>query len=65
MAIKLNKRYKTIDNEIVKALGASVLNCADTGIIEKTDSTVILVHCEIESGESQYWLDWQLVEESE
>lgn len=62
MEIRLNDKYKTLSGEIVKVVGASVLNYADTMIIEKTDPTVILVHCEKANGEYSYWLDWQLLE---
>lgn len=62
MEINLNKNYKTLNNEIVKVVGASVLNYADTMIIEENEPTVILVHCEKANGEYSYWLDWQLKE---
>lgn len=62
MSISLNKKYKTINNETVKVVGASVLNYSNSGLINKNDPTVILVHCEKENGEYSYWLDWQLKE---
>ena len=62
MSISLNKKYKTINNESVKVVGASVLNYSNSGLINKNDPTVILVHCEKDNGEYSYWLDWQLKE---
>lgn len=62
MSISLNKKYKTINNETVKVVGASVLNYSNSGLINKNDPTVILVHCEKDNGEYSYWLDWQLKE---
>lgn len=58
--VTVGRKAKTLNGNVVKIVGGAILNYCDTGVIEANDRDVILVQCENESGDTEYWLAHQL-----